>query len=128
MPSSAIDDDDRELLALFTAQSQEAQAELSEAGSDGDDASVEEDGEGVPMENAFYRICAVPKRQLDESPLRDIEHPERITSRRKTVFGDKGKFVVAEGTGRRTKLTKVYRRDDNRGALLGALRRMRLDR
>lgn len=126
IPSSALDDEDRELLALFTAQSREAQLE-AEVGDEEGSVDGVEDG-GVEVANAFYRICAVPPRELDDSSLEDIEHPERITSRRRTVFGNKGKFVVTDGTGRRTKLTKVYKRDDNRGALLNALKRMRLDR
>lgn len=73
----------------------------------------------------FYRICAVPTKQCDDSPLESIEHPDRITSRKNTVFGHKGKMIQTDGK-RETKLSKVYKRDDNSGKLLTALKRMKL--
>jgi len=120
-----IDDEDREMLSLFISQSQEAQSEavVDEATAEGSD----DNGGGVIVKGAYFRICDVPSRQCDDSPLQDIEHPERITSRKRTVFGHKGKFVNTNGKGSRTKLTKIYKRDDNRGALLNALRRMKLN-
>lgn len=129
-----IDDDDRELLRLFLSQSQEAashevEAEKSASEETGDtDGDNSSDGvDGAVVKSAYFRICDVPPRQLDDSPLEDIEHPERIISRRGTVFGHKGKFVNTDGKGRRTKLTKIYKRDDNRGVLLNALRRMKFN-
>jgi len=107
---------------MFVDQSRDAQAEAA-TGEDGVDVAVG----SAKVDGAYYRICDVPPRQCDDSPLRDIEHPERITARKGSTFGHRGKFVVAEGKGRRTKLTKVYKREDNRGVLLDALRRMRLN-
>lgn len=129
-----IDDEDRELLRLFISQSQEAashdvesEKSASEETGNTDGDSISDDVDGVVVKNAYFRICDVPSRQLDDSPIQDIEHPERISSRRGTVFGHKGKFVNTDGKGRRTKLTKVYKRDDNRGVLLNALRRMKFN-
>eukprot|EP00555_Chaetoceros_dichaeta_P000473 CAMPEP_0198278284 /NCGR_PEP_ID=MMETSP1447-20131203/66294_1 /TAXON_ID=420782 /ORGANISM="Chaetoceros dichaeta, Strain CCMP1751" /LENGTH=310 /DNA_ID=CAMNT_0043973359 /DNA_START=38 /DNA_END=971 /DNA_ORIENTATION=- len=120
-----IDDEDREMLSLFITQSQEAQSEavVDEATAEGSD----DNGGGVVVKGAYFRICDVPSRQCDDSPLQDIQHPERITARKGSVFGHKGKFIKTDGKGSRTKLTKVYKRDDNRGALLNALRRMKLN-
>lgn len=120
--SNEIDDDNKELLDMFIEQSREAQAKVATT----EDNEAVEPGSAT-VSNAFYRICGLPPKQCDDSPLQDIEHPERITGRKGTVFGHKGKFVVTDGTGSRTKLTKVYKRDDNRGALLNALKRMRLN-
>jgi|EP01083_Nonionella_stella_P112811 hypothetical protein len=73
----------------------------------------------------FYRICDVPSKQCDDSPLEDIEYPDRITGRKNSVFGHKGKMIHTDGS-RDTKLTKVYKRADNSGKLLKALKRMGL--
>lgn len=110
-------DEDREILNLFIEQSQQMQEDTEE--------DVKRNS-GV-VKGAYYRICDVPPKQCNDSPLEAIEHPERITSKKRTVFGHKGQMIHTDGTGRRTKLTKVYKRDDNRGALFKALRRMKLN-
>lgn len=106
-----ISEEEREVMNMFVDQSLRAQEEKME---------VEE----KPV-RGFYRICDVPTKQCDDSPLESIEHPDRITSRKNTVFGHKGKMIQTDGK-KATKLTKVYKRDDNSGRLLKALKRMKL--
>ena len=112
-----IDDEERELINKFVEQSQEEQLQTKLEASEKDTA----------VQGAFYRICNVPKKECDDSPLGDIEHPERITSRKRSVFAHEGQMIQTDGTGKNTKLSKVYKRGDNRGALLGALKRMKLN-
>lgn len=122
-----MDDGDREMLGLFIGQSREARAEEDAAGVNGESTAGEQ-GDGVEVEGAYYRICDIPPRQCDDSPLEDVAHPERITCKKRTVWGHTGRLVSTDGgKGSRTKLTKVYKRDDNCGALLSALRRMKLN-
>jgi hypothetical protein len=115
--SDELDEEDREIMNLFVEQSQNAQR----------DAVAEAESKATVVKGAFYRICDVPSKPCDDSPLESIEHPERITGRKHSVFGPEGQMIRTDGTGRNTKLTKVYKRDDNRGALLKALRRMKLN-
>jgi len=116
--SDQLSEDEREIINTFVEQSRNAQ--MSE--------SVEEGvGKSTKPVRGFYRICDVPSKQCDESPLESIEHPERITSKKKNVFGHEGKMIKTDGKGKDTKLTKVYKRKDNAGKLLKALKRMRLD-
>lgn len=115
--SDELDEEDREIMNLFVEQSQNAQR----------DAVAEAESKATVVKGAFYRICDVPSKPCDDSPLESIEHPERITGRKNSVFGPEGQMIRTDGTGRNTKLTKVYKRDDNRGALLKALRRMKLN-
>jgi len=106
-----ISDEEREVMNLFVDQSLRAQEEKIEK-------------EDKPV-RGFYRICDVPTKQCDDSPLESIEHPDRITSKKNTVFGHQGKMIHTDGS-KDTKLTKVYKRDDNSGKLLKALKRMGL--
>jgi len=115
--SDDIDEEDREVMKLFVEQSQNAQR----------DALAEAEAKDTVVKGAFYRICDVPPKPCDYSPLESIEYPDRITGRKKSVFGHEGQMIKTDGTGRNTKLTKVYKRDDNRGVLLRALRRMKLN-
>ena len=111
-----IDEQEREVMNMFVEQSQSAQGE-----------AIEEAGKkDSVVKGAFYRICNVPSKPLDDSPLENIEHPERITSKKKSVFVQ-GQMIRTDGTGKNTKLTKVYKRDDNRGVLIKALKRMKLN-
>jgi hypothetical protein len=115
--SNEIDEEDREIMNMFVEQSLNAQR----------DALAEAESKDTTVKGAFYRICDVPSKPCDDSPLESIEYPERITGRKKSVFGHEGQMIRTDGTGRNTKLTKVYKRGDNRGALLKALRRMKLN-
>jgi len=124
-----IDDQEREIMNLFVDQSQnnseDADVDADVEASDGDGDSV--NGSKVePVEGAFYRICNVVSKPCDDSPLEDIEYPDRMTGRKNSIFGHEGQMIKTDGTGRNTKLTKVYKRGDNRGALLDALKRMKL--
>ena len=112
-----LDEEDREIMNLFVEQSQNSQREVIA------DANTKRN----VVKGAFYRICDVPSKPCDDSPLESIEYPERNTGRKKSVFGHEGQMIRTDGTGKKTKLTKVYKRDDNRGALLRALRRMKLN-
>ena len=112
-----INDEERELINKFVEQSQEEQLQTK----------LEATEKDTTVQGAFYRICNVPKKECDDSPLGDIEHPERITSRKRSVFAHEGQMIQTDGTGKNTKLSKVYKRGDNRGALLGALKRMKLN-
>lgn len=116
-----LSEEERELMAMFIDQSQESQAETRE------ELEIVEEEEEMKLNassGAYYRICDVPEKLCDESPLENIECPERITSRKKTVFGHEGMMIHTDGTGKATKLTKVYKRQDNRGWLMGALKRI----
>ena len=90
-----ITEEEKELMGLFVKQSQDQKEDEIE------DEEAEVKG--------FYRVCDVPRKQCDDSPLQDIEHPERITGRKNSVFGHKGQMIQTDGTGRGTKLTKVYK-------------------
>ena len=109
--ASEVSDDDLEVINLFVDQSLRAQEE-----------KVMEEEKPV---RGFYRICDSTTKQCDDSPLQNVEHPERFTSKKNTVFGHQGKMIRTDGK-RDTKLTKVYKRDDNSGKLLKALKRMGL--
>lgn len=111
-----VSDEDKELMNMFVEQSQDAQEKL-----------MTEAADKASVGGAYYRICDVPTKQCDDSPLEAIEHPDRITSRKKSVFGHGGQMIRTDGTGKNTKLSKVYKRHDNRGALLKALKRMKLN-
>jgi hypothetical protein len=111
--TNEISEDEQEAMNLFVDQSITAQQE-----------KVEEEEERRPV-RGFYRICDVPTKQCDDSPLESIEHPDRITSRKNSVFGHKGKMIHTDGK-KDTKLTKIYKRGDNSGTFLKALKRMGL--
>lgn len=111
-----ISEEDRELMNKFVAQSREAKSR-----------AAAENPNPTTVKGAYYRICDIPPKQCDDSPLEGVQYPERYSNRKGKVFGSKGtKMIHTDGTGKKTKLTKVYKRDDNSGALLKALRRMRL--
>lgn len=129
-----IDDQEREIMNLFVDQSQnnvQGDASEMEQKSEGEDVEASDSdsvngSEVEPVEGAFYRICNVVSKPCDDSPLEDIEYPDRMTGRKNSIFGHEGQMIKTDGTGRNTKLTKVYKRGDNRGALLDALKRMKL--
>lgn len=76
----------------------------------------------VPVRRALYRIGDAPKRI--ESPMTDAINAR---SRGPGEFDYTGKLVATEGTGRTTKLTKVFKRRDNQNKLYDSLVRMKLD-
>ncbi|KAL7519469.1 hypothetical protein ACHAWX_004224 [Stephanocyclus meneghinianus] len=126
-----ISEEDRELMQLFINQSTECNADSD------DKKGVQEESlvnGKAPVLGAYYRIAPVPRRTCDTSPLEEIEFASRTAQPRDRAFdlpGGKGARLVEVEHNRllgrdETKLTNVYKRRDNRGALLGALKRMRL--
>mmetsp|Transcript_2731 Transcript_2731/g.3883 ORF Transcript_2731/g.3883 Transcript_2731/m.3883 type:complete len:273 (+) Transcript_2731:170-988(+) len=117
--SSQLSEEDRGLLDAFVAESRKSY-EVEEA---------KKQSRSKTVKGAFYRICDVPARSCDDSPLENVIHNERFAtgSGRMRSFGTTGKMIVTDGTGKKTKLTKVYGRRDNRGAFLKALNRMGLN-
>jgi hypothetical protein len=110
-----LSDEDRDLMEKFVTQSQEAKSK-----SIGSQTST--------VKSGFYRICNVPPKLCDDSPLEGVQYPDRISNRKGKVFTNKSaKMIHTDGTEKNTKLTKVYKRDDNTGALLKALKRMKLN-
>ncbi len=116
MDTNDMNEGDREVMKQFVDQSLAAQEE----------ERMTAESKGDRPVRGFYRICNVPTKQCDDSPLENIEHPDRITSRKNSVFGHQGKMVCTDGSKKETKLTKVYKRGDNSGKLLRALKRMKL--
>mmetsp|Transcript_21059 Transcript_21059/g.45651 ORF Transcript_21059/g.45651 Transcript_21059/m.45651 type:complete len:287 (+) Transcript_21059:100-960(+) len=129
-----ISPEERELMNMFIEES------LGRTNTDEDGAeeveTVATDGT-APVLGAYYRIAPLPRRACDTSPLEELEYSGRTAQPRDRAFdlpGGKGARLVevehkkALGLlgGEETKLTNVYKRGDNRGAFLGALKRMRL--
>ena len=104
-----LKDDDRELMNAFVAQSQEV--------------SLDDMGE-LRARRALFRIGSVPSKPCDDSPLQDVHNP---TPPRMGEFDYNGQLVATDGT-RETKLTKLFKRRDNKGRLLDAIHKMKLDR
>lgn len=128
---TGITEQERELMNMFIAQSSG-----KTTNEEGEEVSTDPapviDGT-APVLGAYYRIADLPRRTCDTSPLEELEFPSRMAQPRDRAFdlpGGKGaRLVEVENNGifgKDTKLTKVYKRGDNRGALLGALKRMRL--
>ena len=120
--------EERELMSQFVEQSISG---VDDEGREGGDTTVSllQEERGSPKVKGYYRICDSPRKMCDDSPLESFEFPERTgvsKAMESTVFGHDGQMIHTEGTGRSTKLTKVYKRRDNRGKLLGALRRMKV--
>ncbi len=110
-----LSEEERELMTNFVRQSQDAKAITAQSPE-------------PTVKGAFYRVCDSPPKQCDDSPMEGIHFPDRISNRKGKVFGNKAsKMIHTDGTGKKTKLTKVYKREDNTGALLKALRRMKLN-
>jgi ubiquitin len=129
----SIGEEERELMRTFIEQSRGIVD-----GEGGGTATATTDLDGTaPVLGAYYRISGIPRRACDTSPLEGLEYPGRTAQPRDRAFdlpGGRGARLVeverkrALGLlgGDETKLTNVYKRRDNRGALLGALKRMRL--
>lgn len=124
-----VTQEDRELMELFIEQS----LRKSEIGDF--DAIEPLDGKPTSVLGAYYRLGPLPRRSCDTSPLEELEFfSSRTALPRDKAFnlpGGKGARLVEVEHSRligadETKLTNVYKRDDNRGAFMSALRRMRL--
>lgn len=112
-----LTDEDRELMNLFV--------ETSRAGNivGSPDAATTNDSPRV--RRALFRLGPVPRRLEDHHPL---ERTLLAKVAKPGEFEYHGKLVPTDGKGRSTKLTKVFRRRDNRDWLMSNLRRMKLDR
>lgn len=129
-----VTDEERELMKAFIEQS----LGTDDEGGDRDAATgTSADGDAAPVLGAYYRIAPLPRRSCDTSPLEELEYSTRTPQPRDRAFdlpGGRGaRLVEVEHKGGaglwgsdETKLTNVYKRGDNRGALLAALKRMRL--
>jgi hypothetical protein len=110
---AGLSDEDRALMDAFVGQSLEK-----------DTAEVGEEEDRVVVKKALFRIGKVQQSAADDSPLCDgvfkYKNPQR------GEFDFEGQLIATDG-GRSTKLTKVFKRRDNEGKLLNALRRMKLD-
>lgn len=131
-----VSDEERKLMNMFIEQS------LGTGDNNTEDAveTVTESMDGkAPVIGAYYRISALPRRVCDTSPLEEMEYHMRTPQPRDRAFdlpGGKGaRLVKVERKSAallgllgedETKLTNVYKRRDNRGAFLGALKRMKL--
>jgi ubiquitin len=126
-----VSEEERELMNMFIEQSlglnEEEETETKPTVLDG----------SAPVLAAYYRIGNLPRRTGDTSPLEEVEFSSRSALPRDRAFdlpGGRGARLVEvehkSGFGllgkEETKLTNVFKRGDNRGALLGALKRMRL--
>lgn len=134
-----ISDEERELMNMFIEQSRGGDSSTTTPSSDYviDKSAVITDGKS-PVLGAYYRISSLPRRVCDNSPLEEMEYHMRTPQPRDRAFdlpGGKGaRLVKVERKSAllgllgedETKLTNVYKRRDNRGAFLGALKRMRL--
>ena len=129
-----MSEEERELMNLFIEQSLGLTEEKNAA--EAEAKVIATDGR-APVLAAYYRIGNLPRRTCDTSPLEEVEFASRSALPRDRAFdlpGGKGARLVEvehkSGFGllskEETKLTNVYKRGDNRGALLGALKRMRL--
>jgi hypothetical protein len=102
-----IPDEQRALMDAFVGQSLVASEE----------SSTER------VSKALFRIGNSP--MVVDSPLREgvflYKQPQR------GEFSYDGKMVATDGERHGTKLTKIFKRRDNEGKLLNALRRMRLN-
>lgn len=118
-----LSSEEKELMSRFVEQSISG----TDKEGDKDGSTSAADGDIVKVKG-YYRICDSPRKTCDDSPLESFEFPERSDvpkNMERTVFGYEGQMIHT--SGRSTKLTKVYKRGDNRGKLLGALRRMKVN-
>lgn len=106
-----LTDDDRDLMNAFVAQSQESKENEQDAGE-------------TRARRALFRIGDPLTKPCDDSPLIDVQNP---TVYRANEFDYTGQLVRTDGT-KATKLTKLWKRRDNKGKLYDDLRRMKLDR
>jgi hypothetical protein len=104
-----LNDEDRDLMNVFVAQSQH---------------SDEVGGEELTARRALFRIGDPLVKPCEDSPLKQVQNP---TQYRANEFDYAGELVATDGT-RDTKLTKLFKRRDNKGKLYDALHRMKLDR
>ncbi len=106
-----LTDEEKALMDSFVAQSLEGR-------SGGEAASKE-----VKVRRALFRIGDVNERLCDDSPVASVINPKQRST---GEFDYKGKLIATDGK-KPTKLTKLFKRRDNEGLLLDALKEMKLD-
>lgn len=110
-----LTEEDRALMDVFVGQSLHKDDEEEE--------EVEEDDE-VIVKKALFKIGSLRQVPGDESPLRD-----GVFQYKNPQYGEfdfDGQLVATDGP-KGTKLTKIYKRRDNKGKLFEALHNMKLD-
>lgn len=107
-----LTDEDKLLMDSFVAQSLEGRSRAAEP------ASKE-----VRVRRALFRIGDVNERLCDDSPVASVINPKQRSA---GEFDYKGKLIATDGK-KPTKLTKLFKRRDNEGLLLDALKQMKLD-
>jgi len=121
-----LTEEESRLMDLFVQQSL---GRPGDAEADAALAPVAADGKAAVL-GAYYRIGPLPRRSCDTSPLRELTFFGRTAQPKDRAFDlpgeEQGARLVEVERGDGTKLTSVYKRGDNRGALISALRRMRL--
>lgn len=128
-----ITEEERELMNTFIEQSLD-QTDDEDGAEEVESAVI--DGT-APVLGAYYRIAPLPRRTCDTSPLEELEYSMRTAQPRDRAFdlpGGRGaRLVEVEHRSAfgllgkdETKLTNVFKRRDNRGIFLQALKRMRL--
>lgn len=103
-------EEDKVLMDAFVAKSLEGVDDTSES-------------KEVRVRRALFRICDVNEKVCNDSPLTSLINPP---SRSPGEFDYQGKLVATDGK-KPTKLTKLFKRRDNEGKLLDALKDMKLD-
>lgn len=126
---SGVSADEMKLLQRFIDQSAAMNDEVE---------AVSEEGPKKDKTIALFRLGNVPKSIFDDSPFEELVY-DRVRGRVNIDDFDfasdhtKGKAVsarkawVSPSKNGVAKLTNVYKRKDNCGALLGALKRMKLN-
>jgi len=132
-----VSEEEREIMGAFVEQSRMGPNSSESSSGPIDDDDDEESAAAASSSSAavevrgYYRIGSAPSRSCDDSPLESVEYPRRTDngigrSMEGRVFGEEGRVMIrADPTS--TKLTGVYKRRDNRGRLLDALKRMRIN-
>jgi len=109
-----LTDEDKSLMDSFVAQSLASRRE-------GGDAS--NNNKEVRVRRALFRIGDVNERLCDDSPVASVINAKPANP---GEFNYKGKLIATDGK-KPTKLTKLFKRRDNEGLLLDALKHMKLD-
>ena len=132
-----VSEEEREIMGAFVEQSRMGPNSSESSSGPIDDDDDEESAAAASSSSAavevrgYYRIGSAPSRSCDDSPLESVEYPRRTDngigrSMEGRVFGEEGRVMIrADPTS--TKLTGVYKRWDNRGRLLDALKRLRIN-
>jgi ubiquitin len=105
-----LTEEDREMMNAFVATSREQ----------------EDEEEKVPELNVRRGLFWISKAPIKcDSPMEDTLF---ASSPKPGEFDYKGKLVPTDGTGRTTKLTKLFKRRDNENKVYDSMKRMQLDR